>query len=68
MFKSMTVIKPVCEEIRSQQPQLSETMAVACALLAMTEFREKVKAAQPQQPNLQSIVNVQRTYGICKVA
>ena len=64
MFKSMTVIKPVCEEIRSQQPQLSETMAVACALLAMAEFREKIKAAQPQQ----SIVHVQRTSGISKVA
>lgn len=42
----ITTIKPVCQEIQSQQPQLSETMAIACALLAMAEFRQKILDAQ----------------------
>jgi dihydroneopterin aldolase len=43
-------IRPICKEIQSQQPQLSETMATAIALLAMAEFREKIQRAQKDAP------------------
>lgn len=63
MFKSMTAIQPVCKEIQSQQPQLSETMATACALLAMAEFKEKIRVAFSKQLPGTYIANPYRTPG-----
>ena len=39
-------LQSVTETIHTQQPQLSDTMAIACTLLAMAEFRQKLEAAQ----------------------
>ena len=35
-------LQSVTETIHTEQPQLSETMAIACTLLAMAEFRQKI--------------------------
>ena len=39
----MFSIQPIVDAIKSESPTLSDNMATACALLAMHEFRERIK-------------------------
>jgi hypothetical protein len=47
-------LQSVTETIHEQQPQISDTMATAYALLAMAEFREKVESALKDERSLQA--------------
>lgn len=39
-------LQTVTETVHTEQPQMSETMATAIALLAMADFRRKIEDAQ----------------------
>jgi hypothetical protein len=47
----MFSIQPIVDAIKSEHPELSENMAVACALMAMAEFKQKVLEGEKEKPS-----------------
>jgi hypothetical protein len=45
----MFSIQPIVDAIKSENPELSDNMATACALLAMRDFRERIKVTLGKQ-------------------